>query len=115
MNPLILSYDCTDHDPIEEWVPDDAFNVDFWVNFTVGPDKTGGDNYQVHIVTPNNLHGKNTDKHAIVLNEYSWPSVLAEVEAILEKCQGSDWPEISNKLSNFMYWEFENYQPYEGA
>lgn len=58
MKPIIISYDCTDHDPIEEWVPDDVFDIDFWMNFTIGPDNKGGDNFQVHVVTPNNLHGK---------------------------------------------------------
>ena len=114
MKPVIVSYDCTDHDPIDKWLPDDASNVDFWMNFTIGPDMEAGDNFQVHVVTPNNLHGKNSDNHAIVLNEYSWSSVLASVEKMLEKCRGSDWSEMSEKLSQLMYWEFENYQPYKG-
>lgn len=115
MKPVIVSYDCTDYDPIDKWVPDDPYNVDFWMNFTIGPDMKGGDNFQVHIATPNNLNGKNSDKHAIVLNEYSWPSVLAAVEHMLEKCQGTDWSEISEKLSQLMCWEFEDYQPYLGS
>lgn len=111
MTPVILSFDCVDHDPIEEWEPDDAFDVDFWMNFTIGPDATGGDNFQVHIVTPNNLHGKDSDRHAIVMLEYSWPSVLAEVEGMLEKCQGSTWLEMSEELSRLMHWEYDNYKP----
>ena len=115
MKPIILSYDCTDHDPIDKWNPNDTFDVDIWMNFTIGPDIKGGDNFQVRIVTPNNLQGKNSDKHAIVLNEYSWLSVLNAVENMLKKCQGSDWNEISDKLSQLMYWEFDNYQPYKGV
>jgi len=115
MRAIIISYDCTDHDPIEEWVPDNVFDVDFWMNFTIGPDMKGGDNFQVHVVTPNNLHGKDSDKHSIVLGEYSWSSVLATVESMLEDCQGSNWSEISEKLSQLMYWEFENYLPYKGG
>ncbi|MFC1520545.1 Imm8 family immunity protein, partial [Pseudomonadota bacterium] len=111
----IVSYDCTDHDPIDKWVPDDAHDVDFWMNITVGPDSEGGDNFQVHIVTPNNLNGKNSSKHAIVLNEYSWLGVVSEVEKILEQCQGHDWVSISEQLSKHMSWEFENYKPYSGG
>ena len=66
MKPVIVSYDCADHDPIEKRVPDAASNVDFWMNFTIGPDMKGGVNFQVHIVTPNNLHGKKSDKFSIV-------------------------------------------------
>ncbi len=115
MKPIIISYDCTDHDPIDKWVPDDAFDVDFWMNFTIGPDSEGGDNFQVRIVTPNNLHGKDSAKHAIILNEYSWPQVIVEVESILEQCLGINWAGVSEQLSQFMYWEYENYQPYKGA
>ncbi|MFL1467591.1 Imm8 family immunity protein [Marinobacter sp. HN1S83] len=111
MKPVILSYDCSDHDPIDQWAPNDVYDVDFWMNFTIGPDHEGGDNFQVHIVTPNNLHGRNATKHAIVLNEFSWPAVLAEVKAILAQCEGPSWSEISEKLSGYMAWEYEGYRP----
>ena len=35
MKPVIISYDCVDHDPIDDWVPDDVYDVDFWMNFTI--------------------------------------------------------------------------------
>ncbi|WP_370979716.1 Imm8 family immunity protein [Agaribacterium sp. ZY112] len=111
MKPIILSYDCSDHDPIDEWVPDDVFDVDFWINFTIGLDEKGGDNFQARVVTPNNLHGKNSEKHAIILVEYSWVEVIAAVEAMLEQCQGISWIGISEELSQLMYWEYDNYQP----
>lgn len=110
MKPIIISYDCTDHDPIEGWVPDDAFNVDLWINFTIGPDIEGGDNFMVRIVSPKNLHNKDTAKHAIILNEYSWPKVVTEVASILEQCQGTSWAEVAEQLSHFMHWEYDNYQ-----
>lgn len=111
MIPIIISYDCTDHDPIDEWIPDDTFDVDYWMNFTIGPDTKGGDNFQVHIVTPNNLQGKESAKHAIILNEYTWHEVIAAVEVMLEQCQGTSWAGISEQLSQLMYWEYDNYQP----
>ena len=115
MKPIMISYDCTDHDPIDKWVPDDVFDVDLWMNFIIGPDDEGGDNFQVRIVTPNNLHGKNSAKHAIILDEYSWPKVIAAVEAILEQCQGINWAGVSEQLSQLMCWEYEDYKPYKGA
>lgn len=115
MKPIIISYDCTDHDPIDKWVPDDVYDVDFWMNFTIGPDSKGGDNFQVRVVTPSNLHGKNSAKHAIIISEYSWPQVIAAVEVMLEQCQDKNWTGISEQLSQLMYWEYENYQPYKGT
>lgn len=112
---MIISYDCTDHDPIDLWKPADPTTVHFWMNFTIGYDKKGGDNFQLHVVTPNNLHGCDSAKHAIVLNSYKWESVLEEVHKILNECHGADWAEVSAKLAKHMRWEFENYQPYTGA
>lgn len=114
MKPIIISYDCTDHDPIDKWVPDNVFDVDFWMNFTIGSDSKGGDNFQVRVATPNNLRGNNAAYHAIILNEYVWPKVLSAVEAILGQCQDPNWEDITRQLSQLMYWEFENYTPYKG-
>lgn len=115
MVPIIIDYDCTDHDPIDLWEPENPLDVDFWMNFTIGYDKKGGDNFQLHVITPNNLQGPDSAKYAIVLNNYKWESVLAEVNKILGLCHGSDWEEVSAKLAKYMSWEFENYQPYTGA
>lgn len=111
MKPLILSFDCVDYDPIDLWVPENCYDVDFWMNFTIGYDQGGGDNFLLHVVSPINLQGPESDKYAIVLTEYSWNLVLERVNNILEKCHGNNWSEISEKLSNHMYWEFENYKP----
>lgn len=63
------------------------------------------------MVTPNNLKREYSSKFAIVVNEYSWQNVIKSVEAILEKCTDTDWDGVSNKLSKFMQWEFEDYRP----
>ena len=94
MKPVIVSYDCTDHDPIDKWVPQDPLIVDFWMNFTIGPNKTAGDNFQVRVITKNCIQPNQKTERAIVLNTYSWPSLLATVESMLENNQGKDWCEI---------------------
>src|SRR5689334_16825352 len=111
IKPVIISYDCSDHDPIQAYEPLDPTDVDFWMTFTIGPDQTGGDNFQVHIVTPNNLRGANAGKYAIVINYYEWSSVLDEVEKILDSCRGTDWREIAENLAKSLHWEFEDYKP----
>jgi hypothetical protein len=112
MKPILNSYDCVDHDPIGSWVPDDPLNVDFWMNFTIGPDDTSGDNFQAHVMTTAQIGRTTSTQYAIILESYSWARLLAEVEKILGQCQGKDWVEISGKLSHFMYWEFQDYRPY---
>jgi hypothetical protein len=111
MKPIIISYDCTDHDPIEQWVPNDPFDVDIWINFTIGPNSKSGDNFLARVITSNNLHGKDSDKYAVILTEYSWANVIYEINRFLEMCSGNNWLEISEKLSKFMHWEYQDYKP----
>ncbi len=80
------------------------------MNFTIGIDHRGGDNFQVRVISPRNLTGPKAGKFAIVLEEYSWTNLLEKVTCILAKCQGSDWDDVSGKLSMYFYWEFENYK-----
>ncbi len=110
MIPIILSYDCVEHDPIDNWIPDDVYDVDLYINFTIGTDNTAGDNFLLRVVTPNNLQGQNASQHSIVIHEYSFINVMQKVEDILQQCQGSHWQEISEKLAKFMSWEFDGYQ-----
>jgi len=108
---VIVSYDCADIDPIEKWIPEDKYDVDFWMNFTIGLDQNGGDNFQVRVVTPSNLRGEESGQYAIILNSYSWTAVISSIEVMLEQCQDIGWSGISNQLSKLMYWEYQDYQP----
>lgn len=110
MKPVIISYDCVDHDPIDEWVPEDLHDFDFWMNFTIGPDFIGGDNFLVRIVSPSNLNGQMIAKHSIVLIQYSLESVLVEVEKFLSGAEGENWMDVSGMLSKSMQWEYADYK-----
>ena len=111
IKPVIVSYDCFHLDPIEEWIPEDPYDVDFWMNFTIGPNESSGDNFDVRIVTPNNLRGKDSDKYAIVLKEYSLQLVLETVNKMLEDIQALDWVHVTDELSKKMHWEYQDYKP----
>jgi hypothetical protein len=109
IKPVILIYYCSDHDPIELWQPEDPADVDVWVLFSIGPDRSGGNDFYLHIVTPNNLRGANPGRHGLIINWYDWPTVLQEVDKILDACQGYDWGDIVEKLAKHMKWEYENF------
>lgn len=115
MKPEIKSYDCVDYDPIDSYKFKNNCNVNFWMNFTIGfKDSEAGDNFQVRVATYNNIELTESIEHTILLEEYSFPLVLTQINDILSKCQGEDWDEVSGKLAKYMYWEFQDYQPYEG-
>lgn len=55
-NPEINSWDCVDHAPIEEWVPEAPSNFDYCCNTAIGIEcEEGADNLQVHVASENML------------------------------------------------------------
>ncbi|MEL0660025.1 Imm8 family immunity protein [Psychromonas arctica] len=112
MTPIIISFDCTDYDPIDSWIFPDPNRVDFWVNFTIGPDHRGGDNFQLRVLTTDMAQSVTSLANAIILERYSWDAVLLKVKEMLNQSKGESWDIMSDKLSKYMAWEFENYQPY---
>jgi hypothetical protein len=109
LTPIIISYDCLEYDPIDQWQPQDPHNINISINFTIGIRPPSGDNFILHIVTPNNLELLN--RYSLVIDAFDLKKILTHVHQILEKCKGDDWQEISNQLSQFFEWEFENYRP----
>jgi len=113
VTPIIIGFDCVDYDPINLWLFPNPKRVDFWMNFTIGPDKRGGDNFQLHVLTTEMVMPETSTANAIVLERYSWDALIQQVNKILEQCQGETWDIISSKLAKYMEWEFDNYQPYK--
>jgi len=82
------------------------------MNFTIGLDQSGGNDFQLHVLTSEMARNNTSLNNAIILDCYSWDAVLLKVKEILEQCRGDNWEEICSKLSKRMDWEYENYQPY---
>ncbi|PST85534.1 hypothetical protein C9I91_22580 [Photobacterium jeanii] len=113
LKPEVKSYDCIDYDPIDTYKFDDPDDVDFWINFTIGPvDFDGGDNFQVRVATFSNIGRNESPRHCILIDKFSFSQVISKVSEFLSKCEGRDWEEVSIKLSEFMCWEFQDYKPY---
>ena len=107
--PEIKSWDCIDHGPIEEWVPDDPSDVEFWCNLTIGiKGEAGADNFQVHIATDKAVSGINTKRYLVVVPYYeSWVHVLEKLKSIVVQCEDISWSGMSEKLSKHFRWEYE--------
>jgi hypothetical protein len=82
------------------------------MNFTIGLDQSGGNDFQLHVLTSDMVTSNTSLSNAIVLDCYAWDAVLLKVNAILDQCSGENGEEISNKLSKHIAWEYENYQTY---
>lgn len=112
MHIEIKSFDCSKHDPIENWKPEDADHVDFWMNFTIGTkDVEGGDNFEAHIMTKNALYeSKNKKGKKIILEYYSFKNLMDEMNNILVESDDTDWQRVCENLNKYFYWEFDNYK-----
>ena len=107
--PEIKSWDCSDHDPIEDWVPDDPSDVEFWFNISIGiKNEVGADNFQVHVAT-NKAVASVADKRKLVIIPYyeGWEQILAVLQPMVEQCTDISWSGMSNQLSKMFFWEYE--------
>jgi hypothetical protein len=110
--PLVIEYWCDDQESIESWVPEDTSDFDFYLNMMIGCDQHAGDNFTVHVVSPNNIEpGSEAKKYLIVLSVYSWESLKNEIDSILEKCANISWFGMQEELSKHFHWEYEGMVP----
>lgn len=45
-------------------------------------------------------------------DEIALKALIVETVETVESIEGECWEDIATKLSRFMFWEFEDYQPY---
>lgn len=104
----IKSWDCVEHDPIEEWQPDDPLFVEFWCNVAIGVEgEEGADNFQVHVVTERMLSQINDKNYMLVLPCYEgWEQVLRSLNSKLDDVGELSWAGVSEKLSKIFCWEY---------
>ena len=53
-------------------------------------------------------------RHHLIVEWYDWPVLRTYVERYVQQCEGTTWRDVAEKLARLGYWEFEDYQPYEG-
>ena len=116
MRAKIESIDLIDH---ENWAyfPDDMSNFCVAAEALIGPeDDQGAEIFGFEVCTPiwfsENLgDGPLFLRHVILINEYNEQEIKRIVESLVERTFGNSWHEIAEKLSRYMRWEFEDYQP----
>ena len=110
--PTKHGFVCIDHEPIEEWQPEDPLNAECWIDIYLGTDDApGSDYFTFHVVTHRalaDIQGPEQKKYLVVLPYYSWSLVEERVDAILDQCKGRDWQEMCDHLRKFFHWEFED-------
>ena len=109
--PEIKSWDCTEHDPIDQWKPEDPERVGFWCNLTIGiQGQEGGDNFMVQVATHKVVPQLQDKTNLVVIPYYeSWEATLTVLQEILAQCADFDWSGISEKLAKHFHWEYQGY------
>lgn len=120
MKAEIRSIDLIDYDNWAYW-PDDTDDFYVAAEALIGPkDSEGAEIFSFEICSPKwfSRHRANSAifvRHMIFMNEYDEQAVKNAVVELVKNASGDTWTEVAEKLSRYMFWEFEDYQPYVGS
>lgn len=96
--------------------PDDPENCCVLIEVEIGPSESeGAEVFSFEVVTPGaiqSLPAPSWLRGYLLLPEFSWAGVEEAVNKLVTQCTGSNWDEVSNKLSRSLGWEFEGYVPH---
>ncbi len=113
VRPEIRSVDCSDHHPIEQWVPDHR-DVYYWLNVRIGPTgEAAADNFVTLVATPAGLASLKQSgfrigpEPPIVVEPYEWSSVRSQLEARVAECGDASWDRVNERLRRAFQWEYE--------
>lgn len=97
-------------------LPDDPENCCVLIEVEIGPSESeGAEVFSFEVVTPaavKSLPAPSWLRGYLLLPEFSWAGIEEAVNKLVTQCTGSDWGEVSNKLSRTLGWEFEGYVPH---
>ena len=113
VEPVLKYFDCTDHDPIEEYVPE-SDSVWYWLTLGIGtPESEAADLFSVPVGTPVGLREARQSGERkfcvppIIVNPYDWIMVLAEVNRRIGTCADLSWSGMQEQLRKLFFWEYE--------
>lgn len=91
---------------------DDCFHIDLLLR--IGIDNGGAaDNFTLRVCTAKWIDKMCFDtqfiRHMLMVRRYNLSDIKEEIITCIERCYGSDWNEVSLKLSRYFEWEFEDY------
>jgi len=103
--------------PLENFVPEQHDFFELTVRAMIGPvGEAGSESFQIQVCTPKWLQARCDGgeiicgRHTLIVSEFNFAQIRAYLEALFRRCSGSNWLEISQKLSRYGLWEFEDYR-----
>ena len=103
------------HD-LKTFVPPDPFRFGLLIQAMIGPeDEDGEESFDFFVCTPQWLNEELEHKqhvlgrHRLFVRRYDMLSIERVMKHLCSQAAGSDWSEISEFLSRYGKWEFEDY------
>jgi len=114
IHPEIKSIRCDDLAYGEQ--PSDSEDCSVSIVVEIGlKGQQGADLFYFDVVTPKYLM-RTTEtrwgRGCLIMDTFSWSVVEMSVQKLLSHCTQQTWQEVATELGKELYWEFENYQPY---
>ncbi|WP_425647295.1 immunity 8 family protein [Agrobacterium leguminum] len=101
--------------------PEDPFDFCIGMDATIGVEGgTGGDIFSFEVCSPrwfqaNRAQSPTFARHVLFVNQYDEYAIKRAVEEIVDRASGENWDEIASILARYMFWEFEDYEPYRAT
>ncbi len=80
-------------------------------------DERGSDLFHFNVCSPDflaieyGLETGNWQRSVLVIYPWSYTAVVAAIEKLCQSIEEPTWTEVATKLSRYMFWEFEDYEP----
>jgi hypothetical protein len=114
----LKSHFVIDGPALDEYRPVDPKNFNVTLRLMVGPRaQPSEESLDIVVCTPAALqdecteHGFVFGRNRLIVSEYDPSLILDTLKRMVERCDGTSWPEVGSKLSRYGYWEFEDYRP----
>ena len=94
-------------------LPADPRNCAIPMDATIGMEGTpAADIFYFTVITPAAISGRHQRRWGrgyLVLPEFSWSAIEAELQRLLFECDSSEWRHISEQLDRVLIWEYGEY------
>lgn len=116
MRAEIRSIHSPDIPDLENYWPEDEANFCFYLELSISPlSEKGEEIFGITVCTPNWLadnHGIDEIlflRHHLLVFEYNYNRIIDLLRKKIYSFTANNWDELSSKISEIAYWEFEDY------
>jgi hypothetical protein len=116
ITPGLQGFFSSDVENLNGFRPSSLADIYFPLELSIGvKGEKAADLFQILVTSPEalrkraktNIYGPG--RHCLIVFEYDWPAIKAYLEELVLKCAADTWEEVTQKLSRYFHWEYEDY------